>query len=480
MALPILSVARMRSWESASWAAGTREADVIARVGGVLAAALRRHARPGDRLLFLAGNGHNGDDVRAALPHLAAFAVESIDVTDPAAQRHAVAAALGRKPDWVVDGLFGIGLNRPLSEAWRALFGTVDASGARVLAMDVPSGLDADTGNTWGAAIRADVTLTVGAPKRGLLAPAAVGRVGRLEVATDVGLNATIPALPGEGVPDTWTEASDAEGFPGRRRVDAHKGDFGHVAIVAGSVGYHGAAVLAAGGALRARPGLVTVITMRDTCLPVAAQLASAMVQPWVPGGALPAKATSLVVGPGLAHPDAAATLRDAMRAWWHGFAGPVVVDASALDWLEPGVPAAGVGPRIVTPHPGEAARLLGTDAATVQADRPAALRAISARLGGCWVVLKGHHTLVGRAGDPIGWNGSGNPGLAQGGTGDVLAGYLGGLLAQTPAPADVPRAIRAAVWHHGATADALEHSGRAWTSEDLADALGADPRGAR
>ncbi len=472
MALPILSVARMRAWESATWAAGTRGSGVIERVGLSLAAALRRWCRRGDRVLLLAGKGHNGDDVRAAIPHLPGFALECIDVADPAESWAPIAAALERRPDWIVDGLFGIGLNRPLSDAWRALFAGVNASGRRVLAMDVPSGLDADTGDDWGSVIRADVTLTVGAPKRGLLAPAAVRAVGRLEIATDVGLIHPIPEIRGQMANEWWSEADDFDGFPGRRRVDAHKGDFGHVAILAGSVGWHGAAVLAARGALRARPGLVTVLTSPGAYVPVASQLASAMVRPWERGGSLPSKTTALVVGPGLAHPAAGPAMRDAVRGWWREFPGPMVADASALDWLEHGV-VARAGPRVVTPHPGEAARLLGTDTGAIQRDRPAALHSVSERLGGCWVVLKGHHTLVGRAGEPPWWNGTGNAGMAQGGTGDVLAGYIGGLLAQAECARDPSRTIRAAVWRHGASADALENLGRPWDSEALAGMIG-------
>lgn len=471
MALPILSTAQMRDWERESWTSGIREADVIARVGSALAAHLRRVTRPGGQILLLAGKGHNGDDVRAAQLPLAGQKVELISVKDPATDLPRVRDALGRRPDWVVDGLFGIGLDRPLDPDWCALITTVNDSGARVLAMDVPSGLDADTGALWGAGIRATATFTVGAPKRGLLVAPAVPYVGRLEIATDVGLLAPMPALEESAVSGWWSEAGDFADWPPRRRADAHKGDFGQVAIVAGSSGYHGAAVLAARGALRARPGLVSVFTTPATYLPVAAQLAAAMVHSGIPGTALPARTTALVVGPGLAHPDAMALWKEALQEWWALFPGPLVVDASALDWLPVGVRQPG-GIRVITPHPGEAGRLLGVTSAAVQSDRPAAVRALSARLGGCWVVLKGHQTLVGRETGPCWWNGSGNPGLAQGGSGDVLSGFLGGTLAQREMAANPLRAIRSAVWHHGATADRLERSGDPWTAEDLAAQL--------
>src|ERR1019366_9016221 len=172
---------------------------------------------------------------------------------------------------------------------------------------------------------------------------------------------------------------------------------FGHVAIIAGSLGYHGAAVLAARGALRAQPGLVTVEPQPSIYIPVAAQLHAAMVRPWRAGRPLPKNATAILFGPGLAADKLPATLKRELRSHWKNFPGPMVVDASALDWLKPdATPAQAV--RVITPHPGEAARLLGVTAKEVQANRVAALRQLSRRFSHCYVVLKGNHTLVGRA----------------------------------------------------------------------------------
>ena len=154
----------------------------------------------------------------------------------------------------------------------------------------------------------------------------------------------------------------------------------------------------------------------------------------------------------------------------WKEFQGPLVVDASALDWVPPHPSARGI--RILTPHPGEAGRLLGGTAQDVQRDRVGALRQIADRFGAL-VLLKGHQTLIGGATGPIFINPTGNPGLAQGGTGDVLAGYLVGLLAQTPFAKDPLDACRRAAWSHGLAADHLERRGNPWTAEDLADHLG-------
>jgi len=183
MSLPVITVAQMREWEQATWAAGQTEGEVIRRVGQAVAQHALRLTQPGELILLPAGKGHNGDDVRAAQPHLADRRCELLEITSPANDLARLTDALARQPALVVDGLFGIGLNRALDAAWIQLINTLNAAHRPVLAVDVPSGLDADTGDNFGAAVRAEVTLTVGAPKRGLLRPPALEFVGRLEVA---------------------------------------------------------------------------------------------------------------------------------------------------------------------------------------------------------------------------------------------------------------------------------------------------------
>lgn len=457
----------MREWEKATWATGQTEAAVIRRAGELVARRARALTGPGQRILLLAGKGHNGDDVRAAGPHLADRVVDAFDVQEPAADLGKLEARLGQRPALIVDGLFGIGLNRPLDDAWRAFVQRVNDASVPVLAVDVPSGLDADTGEPQGAAIRASVTLTLGAPKPGLLHTAAAEFTGRVEVAPDIGL---VPC-PHTGELN-WTLAEDFAGFPPARPAANHKGSFGHLAIVAGSIGFHGAAVLATRGAQRAQPGLVTTIPAPAAYHPVAAQVQSAMVRPWAPEVKLPGDFSAFLFGPGLAAPDVPPEMKQTLRRLWRDAPQPVVVDASALDWLalDP-VPKDAI--RVITPHPGEAARLLVSNTASVQANRPRAVRQISERFGHCWVVLKGHQTLVGRSSGAIHVNSSGNPYLAQGGSGDVLAGYLAGWLAQPACQADGLKTIRFAVWQHGATADALLARHPNWTIEDLVQHLG-------
>jgi NAD(P)H-hydrate epimerase len=467
MPVPVISVAQMREWEVATWESGQTEAAVIARVGECLAQRTLALTVSGDTIILLAGRGHNGDDVRAMPPHLRQRNLELIDVNEPEAALPEVRRALQQPPALVIDGLFGIGLSRPLADDWQKLVACVNDARCRVLAVDVPSGLDTETGRPLPEAIRAALTITIGAPKRGLLIPCAAPFVGRLEAADDVGL---VPC-PCESELQ-WTLPKDFVGYPPPRLSDGHKGTFGHAAIVAGSIGYHGAAVLAARGAQRARPGLITLFTQPEVFTPVAAQLQAVMVHPW--GDAIDlSKFTALLFGPGLAAENLSPSVRESMQELWCASALPVIVDASALEWMPKETPPS-MSIRVITPHPGEAARLLGGETAAVQSNRVAALRALSKRFN-CWVVLKGQHTLMGRAEGEVFVNSSGNADLAQGGSGDLLAGYIAGWLAQPLLQNDPSLALRHAVFEHGAAADRLSARRRSWIVEDLAEELGAN-----
>jgi NAD(P)H-hydrate epimerase len=333
--------------------------------------------------------------------------------------------------------------------------------------VDVPSGLDASKGEPQGAAVQAFITLTVGAPKIGMLATTAQNFVGRLEVTDDVGL-----AKWSVSTELQWTIRGDFDGFPRERKVAGHKGTYGHVVILAGSMGYHGASVLTARGAQRAQPGLVTLYTCESVYHVVAPQLQAVMVSPWRPGTSFPETRTAILVGPGLAAADLPQQLKDLVKAFWREFPGPMIIDASALAWL-PQETTQPHGMRVVTPHPGEAGRMLGTDSKQVQSNRLQALRELSRRFSNTWVVLKGHQTLVGKSEGEVYVNPTGNPHLAQGGSGDVLSGYLAGLLAQPPLQRDPLKTLRYGVWHHGAAADRLQAERSNWVVEDLVARLG-------
>ncbi len=470
--ISVISTEQMRQWEKASWDAGKKESDVIQNAGSQLAARILQLTRPNDKIWILAGKGHNGDDARAAQPHLAGREVVLTSVENPKHGLSDFTAALKdrdpEKPLWIIDALFGIGLDRPLDPDWQALVTAINAADLPVVAVDVPSGLNADTGKPEGAAVEAAITLTLGAPKKGLLlGPAFTGRV---EVISNVGLAGGPPEAELK-----WTLPSDFAGLPPRRPVVSNKGDFGHVAIVAGSLGYHGAAVLCAIGARRAHPGLVSVYAQELTYGAVATQLQSAMVHPWRDTIVLPKNCSSILVGPGLAAENLPSSVKGMSRDLWRTSPISMVVDASAIEWLEQRPPPHGAV-RVITPHPGEAARTLHLPISEVQGNRVAVLRKLSERFFNCIVVLKGHQTLIGRATGDIFVNNSGNPFLAQGGSGDLLAGYIAGLLAQPEWRRDAMLAVRYAVWQHGAAADHLNSVQPNWTVEDLGAWIGRIP----
>ena len=418
MPIPIITIAEMREWERATWAAGGTELEVIQRVGREIARVASSLTRPGQRILVLAGQGNNGADVRSAREILRDLEVELFEVMDPASDLERLKSRLQIRPDLIIDGMFGIGLNRSLSPEWVEFINAVNGAGRRVLAIDVPSGLDADTGETYGVAIRAYVTLTVGAPKRGLLASRAWPFVGRLDVASEVGL---IPCPIQTEV--LWGLDADFCGYPPEREISGHKGSFGHVAIFAGSQGYHGAGVLAARGAQRAQPGLITLYSMESIYHVVASQLQAVMVSPWQPVAKVPAGRDAILIGPGLAAENLPDQVKLLTRVIWRDAEVPLVVDASALDWVPLERPRRDAI-RVMSPHPGEAARLLRSTVQEIQANRVQAVRKISERYGNAWVILKGHQTVIGRQSGELVINGSGNPHLAQGGSGDLL-GWL-------------------------------------------------------
>ena len=467
MPIPVMSVAQMREWEQSSWSAGRSQTEVIRRMGKEVARLALEMTRPGDGILILAGKGNNGADAKASRDLLRDRAVELVEVGDPGQDIIRLKSALEGRPALIIDGLFGIGVNRALEPEWVAFIESVNNARCRVLSVDVPSGLNADTGAGYGAVLRASVTLTVGAPKTGMLSNRALPFVGRLEVASDVGL------APCSILSDVaWITKSDFHRFPPEREVTSHKGSFGHLAIFAGSQGYHGAGVLAARGAQRAQPGLITLYALESVYHVMASQLQAVMVAPWTPVPKIPADRDSILIGPGLAAEPIPDQVKMLTRVLWRDAEAPLVVDASALDWIPLEKPRR-EAIRVILPHPGEAARLLRSTVQEVQANRIEAVRKISERSGNVWVVLKGHQTVIGRQTGQVIVNSSGNPQLAQGGSGDVLAGYLAGLLAQPAFRADISKTLQFAVWQHGRAAELLSRRKTNWTVEELVEELG-------
>jgi len=360
----------------------------------------------------------------------------------------------------VVDALFGTGLDRPVDPPMAAVIEQINSSRLPVLALDVPSGLHADSGQVMGAAVRASATVTFVGLKLGCFIGQGPAHCGELHFA---GLD--IPAR-GEGpVLERLEETLLAQLLP-RRARDAHKGMFGHVLVAGGGSGMPGAVRLSAEAALRAGAGLVSVATRAENVAPIVAGRPELMVHALEEAAHLAQlieRASVIVVGPGLGKDRwAEAVLETALAT-----DRPLVVDADALNLLA-------ARPRrrqnwILTPHPAEAARLLGSSTHDVQQDRLAALHALVERYGGV-VVLKGAGTLIGAKDRVPSICTDGNPGMATAGMGDVLTGVIGGLLSQLREPW---AAARAGVLAHALAGDrAAAHGERGLIASDLFEPL--------
>jgi ADP-dependent NAD(P)H-hydrate dehydratase / NAD(P)H-hydrate epimerase len=362
----------------------------------------------------------------------------------------------------VVDALFGVGLARPIEGHFAEVVATINRGRAR-LALDIPSGLETDTGRVLGVAVRADRTVTMAAHKVALACAPGFAYCGHVEVC-DIGVPPGLLAT--QSLCAGLVEESDLA-LPHGGLLD-HKGTRGHALIVAGMPGMRGAGRLAATAALRAGAGLVTLAAQGELTADD-----SIMTHSFGPSGdnaaltpLLEGKA-AVVIGPGLGRSErAAAWVGDVLAA-----GVPAVIDADALNLIAgvTGALAKANGPVVITPHPGEAARLLGTDTKTIEADRLAAARSLAAQTRTV-VVLKGARTIVcdGTLGDDFcSINPTGGPALATGGSGDVLAGVIGALLAQGLSAVD---AARAGVYVHGRAGDELAriHGERGVISSDL------------
>ena len=395
------------------------------------------------RIVVLAGHGNNGGDGHA----LAALArrdgrdvlVVRADATDPRSEDARRARALHldaggverigdpdalATADVVVDALLGVGLTRAPSPGIAALIDAANASRAPVLALDVPSGLDADTGHAPGACIVADATVAFIALKRGLVTGVAADVVGELSL-EPLGVDAALIDALAPNAARCGTATLRAALRP--RARTAHKGDFGHVLVVGGDHGYGGAVLLAASAAARGGAGLVTLATRSEHVAAVLSARPEVMVRAVDDAAALApllARCDVVAIGPGLGR-----------ERWGRSLLGacldagkPLVLDADALNLLAES-PRRLSSDAIVTPHPAEAARLLGCGTRDVQRDRYAAAAALAQRYA-CIAVLKGAGTIT-SDGTRHAVGASGNPTLASGGTGDVLTGLVAALRAQ-------------------------------------------------
>jgi len=451
--VPLLATAELRAVESAH---ADAKPPLMARAGAAVARAARHMAADGP-VLLVAGPGNNGGDAWVAARELRA-AGRDITVLDTAGtQPRATEAARAfdalqsagipivrewpsRRFALVVDGLLGIGLARDVEGAVAAAIERIHACGLPILAIDVPSGLDADTGQVRGRAVRAARTITFIAHKPGLWTLDGPDHAGEV-LLDDLGLGDETRAA-GKG---TLLEPSFVRGWLSRRPRNAHKGLYGTLGIVGGSPGMVGAALLAGRTAVLCGAGK-TRVALIDAALAVDPQMPEMMISD--PDAAL--QGDVVVIGPG-------GGTRLEMLARAIAIDKPLVVDADALNAVarDSALAKAIAGRRagtIMTPHPGEASRLLGRPTAEVQADRRATALELASRFN-AHVVLKGAGSACAAPSGEWSINTTGNAGLASGGSGDVLAGMVGALLAQR---LDPWRALQYAVCLHGAAADAL------------------------
>lgn len=384
-------------------------------------------------------------------------------------------AAVSPRHALIIDALLGIGAKGVPSGAVATAIHWINGSAADcpVLSVDVPSGLDADNGNAPGEAVRADATVTFSRPKIGFSAPSARGYLGDLSV-VDIGISGDLleahECLPPEAF-ELIAEPELRNYLRPERLLDSHKRSYGHAVVIGGSARYPHAPVLSALAAYRAGCGLVTLD------VPSASRGAAAY---WVPEAVfseetselseVTADCDALLIGPGMGAFDAVKL--DVLSALVSDATIPrTVVDADALSALaqlrrEGWEPDRSTLRLVLTPHPGEAARLLGVSVQEIQRDRPAAARAI-AKAYHAITVLKGHHTLVAAPGGELHLCMGGNPGMATAGTGDILAGVIVGLMARGLGTED---AACLGVYHHAKAGDraAFEHGQESLIASDL------------
>lgn len=362
----------------------------------------------------------------------------------------------------IVDALLGTGLSSELSGLYKRAIEDINAlSHARVVSADIPSGIDATTGRVLGAAVKAHLTCTFGLPKRGLLVYPGASHAGRLEV-IDIGIPEEL--IEKEDIREFLLDEAFLKGAMPGRSPDSHKGSYGHVLILAGSPGKTGAAALAAGAAMRAGAGLVTLGVPRSLNSILEVKLTEAMTEPlpdfgdgylgitaWPRVKEILGGKTVIALGPGLAAREE--TAQFVCRVLEEA-AAPLVIDADALNALarNTGILKKIKQPAVITPHPGEMARLMGVSTSDVQQNRAGCAQKFAAEHN-VFVVLKGARTIIAEPGGNIYINPTGNPGMASGGMGDVLTGMIAGLAAQGMA---LLRAAQLSAFVHGRIGDAL------------------------
>ena len=365
----------------------------------------------------------------------------------------------------LVDAIFGTGLRGAARDPIARVINAINSLPTPILSVDLPSGLDADTGHPLGTCVRADRTVTIGLPKRGLLMHPGAELTGELEV-VDIGFPAQV--VDTQDIKVNWTTATQAVQWMPQRPPSSHKGSYGRVLVVAGSTGMTGAAALASEAALRAGAGLVTLATPKHLNPILEGLLPEVMTLPVseTDAGSLAVTATStilefaektksiLAIGPGLSqHPETVSLVHQLIREnREQGLDLRIVIDADGLNALSQDRKTLSLldSETVLTPHPGEMARLANTSVATLEKDRISTAQQFSSEYG-VTLVFKGVPTVTSTANGNLWVNSTGNPGMATGGMGDVLTGIVAGLMAQS-IPSENAAAL--GVYLHGSAGD--------------------------
>ncbi len=409
------------------------------------------------RAILLATARDLKGDALTNLEMMMAAGVKITEVTDKTAWHRAWSE---EETDMVVDAIFGTGLTTAASGLYALVIDDLNSSGKKIISIDVPSGLSSDTGEIIGPAIQANLTVSLQCLKRCHVFPPAAKYCGDVEV-VPIGIPQNLLENPSHRM--EFLDGTIGTLLATRRR-DSHKGSYGHALVIAGSTGKTGAAVMTGIAALRAGAGLVTVATPRS-CLPiVAAGAPEIMTEPLdeTEIGSLSMAALDrvrelsagkdvLIIGPGLTtHPVTVCAIKQIVRTR----KVPVVLDADGINSFSGSIDLLkspeDFPPLVITPHPGELARLDGRTVGEILRDRPTIASKIACELR-IYVVLKGYRTVIAT---PDGWvyvNPTGNPGMATGGSGDVLTGIIGGLLSQGM---PLPEAVNLGVYVHGLAGD--------------------------
>ncbi len=472
----LYTAAQVRELDARLIAAGTPGFELMQRAAHAAWRALRRRWPDAGAVTVLAGRGNNAGDgyLVAALAQRAGWQVRVLAVGDvqalqgDAAKALAEAQACGVSIEaWhaaaalqgvLVDALLGTGISGAVREPYAGAIATINASGLPVLAVDLPSGLCADTGQVLGQAVRADLSVTFIGLKLGLFTADGPDRVGTLvfdDLQADPGIVAQVAS---EAV--RLDHGSLARIAP--RSPTAHKGSFGQVLVIGGDLGTGGAALLSAEAALRGGAGMVSLATRPEhvtASLVRRPEIMCSGVESTYSLTTLVERADVLVVGPGLGQAPWGRSLLSLVAQ--SGL--PQVWDADALNLLAAGGVQLPTG-CVITPHPGEAARLLRCTVVEVQANRPAAARELARRYA-CVALLKGAGTLIAAPDGRLALCDRGHPAMASAGLGDVLAGLIGALLAQELAPFD---AACLGAWLHAAAGERLGEQGRGLAAADL------------